>query len=246
MSSDPNTRQSHFSMGDYRPFENQSGPGTVPVPYNRRWHIAKIVIRGFGIAFAIIVIGFSTYMASSLARGAFHVVLSGFPAIASVIWDTSELITTCARGGRKGIHPGAHVALHLLFWLVFAVAVGIQSTLIYFRDADDDGYYANPADVVTAFTALLFIGHFALFVRACMETNERNRRPPVFMVPVNAPLPTSQITGGSYRPYPHPNPMSTPAQQEKVLVSSANAAVEGTSTPPGPDGTYYGPSSQSR
>lgn len=66
-------------MGDYRPYENQSGPGTVPVPYNRPWHMAKIVIRGFDIAFSFTVIGISTYMASSLARGAFHVVLSGFP-----------------------------------------------------------------------------------------------------------------------------------------------------------------------
>lgn len=42
----------------------------------------------------------------------------------ALIWDVAEFITLCARGGKLGIHPGAHVGLHLVLWLGFGCGVG--------------------------------------------------------------------------------------------------------------------------
>ncbi|KAI8172624.1 hypothetical protein K4K51_010793 [Colletotrichum sp. SAR 10_75] len=104
------------------------------------------------------------------------------------------------------------------------------------------------ANTITAFTALLLINHFILFVRACVETNQRNSRPPVFMVPVNAPPPMqSQAVAGSYVPYPHqPQQAYIPAQQQDKgeQAAASNPSNAGQYVPPGPDGTYYGPASR--
>ncbi|WDK14826.1 hypothetical protein CGRA01v4_06107 [Colletotrichum graminicola] len=58
----------------------------------------------------------------------------------------------CARGGKKGIHPGAHVGLHLIFWLVSAIAVVFEALF------GVDSFYwpfATQEHVAFAFTCLL-------------------------------------------------------------------------------------------
>jgi len=53
-----------------------------------------------------------------------------------MLWDTAELITLCVRKGR-GMHPGAHVGIELIHWLMlisvsavgFAGAVGVGLAL---------------------------------------------------------------------------------------------------------------------
>ncbi|KAE9574295.1 hypothetical protein CGMCC3_g9449 [Colletotrichum fructicola] len=251
--------QPQYGLQGYQPYEHQGHQRVIP--YSKPWHIAKIVMRCSDIVFSLIVIGISAYVLTIAFSGGAFYVMSWLPAAVAIIWDTAELITICARGGRRGIHPGAHVGLHLIFWLCFAAAVGLQGTYIYFRDVDDY-YYSYSSrrqsffrtkvvpmqNTITAFTALLLINHFILFVRACVETNQRNSRPPVFMVPVNAPPPMqSQAVAGSYVPYPHqPQQAYIPAQQqdkgEQAAASSPSNA--GQYVPPGPDGTYYGPASR--
>ena len=39
--------------------------------------------------------------------------------VLAVCWDIAEGISILARGGHRGIHPGANVALDLLIWLGF-------------------------------------------------------------------------------------------------------------------------------
>lgn len=41
-------------------------------------------------------------------------------AAVSAIWSLAEGISILVRGGRRGIHPGANVALDLLLWLGLA------------------------------------------------------------------------------------------------------------------------------
>ncbi|KAK1847978.1 hypothetical protein CCHR01_09412 [Colletotrichum chrysophilum] len=251
--------QSQYVLQGYQPYEHQGHQRVIP--YSKPWHIAKIVMRCSDIVFSLIVIGISAYVLTIAFSGGAFYVMSWLPAAVGIIWDTAELITICARGGRRGIHPGAHVGLHLIFWLCFAAAVGLQGTYIYFRDVDDY-YYSYSSrrqsffrtkvvpmqNTITAFTALLLINHFILFVRACVETNQRNSRPPVFMVPVNAPPPMqSQAVAGSYVPYPHqPQQAYIPAQQQDKgeQAAASNPSNAGQYVPPGPDGTYYGPASR--
>jgi hypothetical protein len=48
-------------------------------------------------------------------------------AIVSAVWSLSDGICILARGGRRGIHPGANVALDLLLWMSCIVGVVIVS-----------------------------------------------------------------------------------------------------------------------
>ncbi|KAI0489707.1 hypothetical protein F4859DRAFT_164177 [Xylaria cf. heliscus] len=89
-------------------------------------------------------------VASSVSLYAYAIV------VASIIWNTAELITYCVRlrkETQRGIHPGAHVGLHLIFWLVGIFAILLTVT-VYFSvsydvercesrandDDDDDSY----------------------------------------------------------------------------------------------------------
>ncbi|KZL85055.1 hypothetical protein CI238_09711 [Colletotrichum incanum] len=238
-------RQSQYDMPDglegYVPYEQPNGQEALL--YNRPWHIAKIAIRGCNIAFSAIVIGITAHTSIYLGYWSPYLLwFSAIPAAFAVCWDVSELITICARGGRKGIHPGAHVGLHLIFWPLFATAVACESLQLYFAGYGTRGVIATEQHVALAFTCLLLLNHFTLFVRACVDTHRRNTRPPIYMVPINMPAPMAPA--GSYAPYPFPpqQPQYAP-QHEKGQMTGANVPTEVTA-PPGPDGTYYGPESR--
>ncbi|KAI1744187.1 hypothetical protein F4680DRAFT_406525 [Xylaria scruposa] len=148
--------------------------------------------------------------------------------VASIIWNTAELITYCVRlrkETQRGIHPGAHVGLHLIFWLVgvFAVllTVSVYLSVAYDiaycarKDDDDDSYYSrsycsdyepldywqwNVLPVIRALLAIFIIwviNHFVLFVLACIETHKRNSmRSTAFIVPANA-IPAQGLQAGA-------------------------------------------------
>ncbi|GKT54418.1 hypothetical protein ColTof4_13789 [Colletotrichum tofieldiae] len=237
-------RQSQYGMPDglegYVPYKPQGGKQAVL--YNRPWHIAKIAIRGCNIAFSAIVIGITAHASTYMYYTPYLLWFSAIPGAFAICWDVSELITICARGGRKGIHPGAHVGLHLIFWPLFATAVALESLNIYFLDYGIEGAVATMQHVALAFTCLLLLNHFTLFVRACVDTHRRNNRPPIYMVPVNMPAPMPPA--GSYAPYPFPPQQPQNAlEHEKGQMTGANVPTEATA-PPGQDGTYYGPGSR--
>ncbi|OLN88349.1 hypothetical protein CCHL11_00014 [Colletotrichum chlorophyti] len=227
----------------YRPYENQIDQQDIL--YNRPWHIAKVVIRGFNLVSCCIVIGIAVFMFLGFYYVNFFL-FSLLPAALAVIWDISELITICARGGRLGIHPGAHVGLHLVFFIAFMIATGYEAWWVIERESNDTYFGGNVItlqNIVLAFTALLFLGHFILFVRSCIDTHKQRNRPPIYMVPINAPPP---MPAGSYIPYPYDSnrpqqPYASP-QHELGQMSGANPAI--TVASPGPDGTYYGPGSR--
>ncbi|KAL2756390.1 hypothetical protein ACRALDRAFT_1081731 [Sodiomyces alcalophilus JCM 7366] len=154
------------------------------VPFDKNWHVTKIVFRSFDLVFSIVVLGLAIYVILDMDDG-LTMALCSPPAIAAIIWEVAEFITLCARGGRVGIHPGAHVALHLLIWLVWAISLGFEATSLYFYgiwgDYDDD---LGALGAVVAFGSLLFIVHFTLFVGACVETSRRNNAArPVYIMP---------------------------------------------------------------
>lgn len=62
------------------------------------------------------------------------------------MWNAAELITIWARGNKRGIHPAAHVALHLLIWLGCAAVSGVLATLVSLDSGYQtsyDTYYGN-------------------------------------------------------------------------------------------------------
>ncbi|GAP84885.1 hypothetical protein SAMD00023353_0802070 [Rosellinia necatrix] len=139
--------------------------------------------------------------------------------VASILWNTAELITYCVRLRKevqRGIHPGAHVGLHLIFWLAGAFAilltVTVYSQASYSLQSCEEGGYDSdyryygysycseyqPYDyfrwnvlpvlrATLAIFALWLINHFVLFVLACIDTHKRNvLKPAAFVVPVPA------------------------------------------------------------
>ncbi|KXJ91661.1 hypothetical protein Micbo1qcDRAFT_223805 [Microdochium bolleyi] len=99
---------------------------------------------------------------------------------------------------RHGIHPGGHIGVNIVCWFGFMGIVAVDAynafTLHVLRDEDSFrgqyGYYPTDlrgqtdflvSDTYWAMTlasvgiaAALAIIHFALFVRACVETHHRN------------------------------------------------------------------------
>lgn len=57
-----------------------------------------------------------------------------------MIWNAAELLTHCARGSEsiypRGIHPGAHVGVHLIMWMGSAIGIGFAATsMVIFNEA---------------------------------------------------------------------------------------------------------------
>lgn len=82
--------------------------------------------------------------------------------MADFVWDVAEIICILKRGGHRGIHPGAIIAMDLLSWLAWAwlcvfIGFGVQSDRDvasyidrpYDRDQpyDDDWGYVRPEDM---------------------------------------------------------------------------------------------------
>jgi hypothetical protein len=151
--------------------------------------------------------------------------------VASIVWNTAELITYCVRlrkQAQRGIHPGAHVGLNLIFWLagVFAilltaaiyqgVSYDVQRCESQNDDDDDYSYYSYYCDdykpfdyykwnilpvlrALLAIFALWTINHFVLFVLACIDTHKRNvLKPAAFVMPM--PAPNTAPTQAMYYP----------------------------------------------
>ncbi|OIW29639.1 hypothetical protein CONLIGDRAFT_643724 [Coniochaeta ligniaria NRRL 30616] len=180
---------------------------------SRGWHIAKIVLRVFSILLSCGAIGLEVPTALKYKEEAnrlqldydsvVDIAITVGPPLLMTLWDTIEFITLCVRrGGRRGLHPGFHVALELVFWLAAAVLTALIARIAfvagdnadYIRgvlDSGDDssssdsiiGYadlqifegFALKTKIAAALFALLAVTRFVLFVRACVETDHRRK-----------------------------------------------------------------------
>lgn len=86
--------------------------------------------------------------------------LTGEQAGVCFIWDIAESICILTRRGRRGIHPGAIVAIDLLLWLAFIVVAVFYA--LYYVSGDyyyyDSYYYSSGSygsDVGSDFWALV-------------------------------------------------------------------------------------------
>jgi hypothetical protein len=93
-----------------------------------------MVLRGADIVSAIIVLSLSLYFLFTSFYSIWITVILLISATGCVIlWEAAEFITLCARGGRVGIHPGAHVGLHLVLWIYLALGLGSFATFAVVR-----------------------------------------------------------------------------------------------------------------
>ncbi|KAL1841000.1 hypothetical protein VTJ49DRAFT_7554 [Mycothermus thermophilus] len=154
----------------------------------------KLVFRVLQAVFAIASIGCVGSIASAGWWGWATLIVILPQAGISLIWAVADAICIVARGGRRGIHPGACVAVDLLLWLGLVVGTaflslwGIATDIVnsssssysYYYGYDDDDYgvseSATTGKALIAFGALLTVLHFVSFVIACVETHQRNSR----------------------------------------------------------------------
>ncbi|KAI0525969.1 hypothetical protein F5B22DRAFT_642127 [Xylaria bambusicola] len=229
-------------------FQNQTQPAYVPftgqptqqlpyatpvrpLPHQSSAYLAtRLGLIVFSSIWGIIIIALTSILLSEGTAAASVSVYAYAIVVISIIWNTAELITYCVRLRKevqRGIHPGAHVGLHLLFWLagIFATLVSIPLYLVVASEVDrcangkDEHYYyyshsycdeyqpydyyqGNVLPTFRAFVAIFVlwtINHFVLFVLACIETHKRNSmRPAAFIMPVQAP--TAAPVQGMYYP----------------------------------------------
>ncbi|KAI1840526.1 hypothetical protein JX265_013245 [Neoarthrinium moseri] len=194
---DPNQPQSQPQQAPQPyPQHYQQAPPRV-LPYSKAWQTTKIVFYSLSIIFSIIVLGISIALVVNPNIESIVIIWTAPQVGIALCWDIAELITICARNGHRGIHPGAHVALHLLLWLGISAAIGLTGYWVAFIVECDyycrrysryysyySGTYVPSMQALLAFLCLLILVHFFLFVRACVETAQRNRlAAPVIMVP---------------------------------------------------------------
>ncbi|KAK4148484.1 hypothetical protein C8A00DRAFT_19694 [Chaetomidium leptoderma] len=81
---------------------------------------SKLALRIIQFALAVAVIGCVGSIVSTGIWSLPTLIVIMPQAVVSAIWSLSEGICVIVRGGRRGIHPGANVALDLLLWLGLA------------------------------------------------------------------------------------------------------------------------------
>ncbi|KAK4133963.1 hypothetical protein BT67DRAFT_434565 [Trichocladium antarcticum] len=163
----------------------------------------KLCLRIASMVFLVLVAGLGGSIVSSSRVDVWYIRILVLLVPALVVtfgWDLAESLAIWFRAGRRGMHPGAVVAIDLLAWLgwvivTFATVPISMNPEYYISDYNRDDTYNHRsrssdvtaedqklADAVRAkggalvsFSALLVITHFMLFVVACQETHKRNR-----------------------------------------------------------------------
>jgi len=123
--------------------------------------VSKFILRVLAIVFDIVIMAIAGSMAEHGVLGPLFYIIIFPPVALSLIWNVAEGICILARGGRRGIHPGANVALDLIIWLALTVIIIIlwlMGLTSYLYDLADysygyygyDSYYYDGSDLVAA------------------------------------------------------------------------------------------------
>ncbi|KAK3326160.1 hypothetical protein B0H66DRAFT_148483 [Apodospora peruviana] len=172
----PSAMAAPTAMADY-PQESSYTMVPAPqrlVPYSRNWYIARVLLRCLSFVLAVVMLGLARENTYSWTWKA------AVPAgVCVAVYDLVEIAVFGVRYKvRRGMHPGATVGADLLLWLIclvcafFHIALGTELAMIIF------GTYPYSTDIdITNETILIILAiiHFILFVRACIETRQRNK-----------------------------------------------------------------------
>ncbi|KAJ2893401.1 hypothetical protein MKZ38_008706 [Zalerion maritima] len=172
------------------------------------WRKIKLAIRLLCMAgtIAVIALGLQIAVEYNTKYGYWPrlILYTGPVTLVVTFWDLVEMLVACIRKSGRGMHPGAHVALELIWWtnLLYVSYVTIQAALILQNDGypDNDDYYRRVAVSAAVITTFCFF-RFILFIRACVETHRRRmagRTRPRVMVTPNADHSNLALTSYAY------------------------------------------------
>ncbi|EGR52936.1 uncharacterized protein TRIREDRAFT_119806 [Trichoderma reesei QM6a] len=229
----------------YQPYPGQ--PTVAPTPaestkgaYTRLGFHGVVVVLG--------AIGLGVSLSSLGGDEGYGIGAAAAPgAAACLAWSLAELITRAVRKWKAGIHPGAHVGICLILWLLTAIMGGSLSAFVALNDVSDrdeencivntydrygnlhtydecDDYYVHyprgKALGGAVITCMLFAIEFGLFVDACVRTHRRNTAKARPVMVIAQPQNWGPATQGW-------QPMRNEASTDGVQMPPAAAAAAG-------------------
>jgi hypothetical protein len=84
------------------------------------------------------------------------------------LFDIAEVITVCLRRGRRGLHPGFHVAFELVFWLATGVLTALIARIAFV--ADDNAAYIRGVVDSEAASDLISYADLQIFEGFALKT----------------------------------------------------------------------------
>ncbi|KAH6610045.1 hypothetical protein Trco_000065 [Trichoderma cornu-damae] len=234
----------------YQPYPGQQAVAQPPAQTSKAAELVRLVAHGIAILLSVIDLALSL---SSFKGGRVRVVILPIaPAGIALLWSLSEVITRAVRKLKAGIHPGAHVGVSLIIWLLSAImtsSLAAYASLMpddndqdctylsydrngnlqtYNRCSDPARYPKSKVIGVTVITGLLFALFFGLFIDACICTHRRNvaAKRPVMVIaqPQNWPA-----AAQGWQSMPQHD-----ASAENVQIQTPPAAAAATTTSQGP------------
>ncbi|KAK2614665.1 hypothetical protein N8I77_001471 [Diaporthe amygdali] len=136
-------------------FQPMELPKPEPFKTSKPFAVAKLVLGSFNLVFAVVALGLTLgLVTTSYSLDSFiGVIICLSLAVASIIWQLAEHITLAVRRSWRSIHPGAHVGVHLVLWvLAILIVPSLCLSLVYeLRDYTIDseceenntGYYSS-------------------------------------------------------------------------------------------------------
>ncbi|KAK4223379.1 hypothetical protein QBC38DRAFT_517166, partial [Podospora fimiseda] len=94
-------------------------PKPPPHVSPRGMWISKLILRSIELASSIATIGVVTNMMSNDLVTTTTVGITACSVSLRIIWTIADTACIIFRRGRRGIHPGANIALDLILWIVF-------------------------------------------------------------------------------------------------------------------------------
>ncbi|KAH7310563.1 hypothetical protein B0I35DRAFT_412060 [Stachybotrys elegans] len=210
------------------------------VIHNKAWQRTKDALQIISLLASIIGLGLAGSLGGSWYS--YYTLFWNLPLfIFTAIWSIAELAVRIKRKFQgTGIHPGVHVAMSLLIWLGASVIAGFQITLTAYRAYDID-YYDECWDefegeyrscgtssfslmaALCAFTVIVWLVHFILFIGACVDTSKHNALRRAQVMFVQGPPPTWGVPPNAWQPVPM-QPMPMPAQPQPTQAPAAQPA----------------------
>ncbi|KAM0486289.1 hypothetical protein ACHAPX_000994 [Trichoderma viride] len=122
----------------YAPFPVQQAYESPRPPQNKIWEFIKLGLQSLSFVLAVVGIGLGFSTLNYVFFVDTVVIAAAPPCIIAVLWSGAELIARAVRRFKAGIHPGAHVALSLIIFLVAVILTSLFGP--WFQSSWNDNY----------------------------------------------------------------------------------------------------------
>ncbi|KAM0257356.1 hypothetical protein ACHAQJ_004443 [Trichoderma viride] len=194
----------------YQPYPGQQIAAPPPVETSKATEFTKLALHGVAVLLGAIGLGLSL---ASLSSGSLSVAIAACPASGiAMLRSLAEVITRAVRKFKRGIHPGAHVGMCLIIWMIASITGGMLCTYVAVTPLEDedendsncifttydsegneetfnncapqDPYPRGKILGAAVITCLIFALFFGLFIDACICTHRRNTaaKRPIMMI----------------------------------------------------------------